>query len=696
MQFPVILPKRLIHILPTLGLLAGLAQEASADSRKVVKLDLVSDYLPHPVTVPTAGGTLDIHRVVLRGECADGTGAGVLRLDPRPAELNPFGDVVEQPGPEPGRIAFTMERATPDDRLTGWRGPDPHDTEKWNQLFELSAPSAGFPHPIRFKLGSTESDPHRLLIYTASPANSRLVQTGAPQVILLRGTPSLHSALPDRPWSGQVNLAGLYRAIDDSYHRIQLQGSLSGPGKLTLDINYWSLDAFGEPAMSTLMGISPHDVTLNTLTVADPLGLGRRLVEVRSSDPNNVNRVVLVLGPTEAAAHRLLLYEGDRVGINVPVVEPDRERLARAAAQLENVSVEEQEALEDLRRLIGYDFLYQCEEGRITELRVLEQTNLSALGPVLGKLRHLRSLKLTGELALPGLPALAQLPELIMLELDRVQISVSGALDWLRDLRQLENFSSRDCTGLDDRALQALAGFHRLRFLTIEEQGLRRERGTGGSQFTEAGLAVLAQLHSLEFLRLSCVEINDASLEHLVGLPNLREVHLSRTPVSLAGTIAFARRKPATSVRTFNMSASVKNQAYSIVVDPANESLQLGGYVDEPLLQGVTAWPSLKRLKIEVLSCQDHGLLPIADLHELESLNLGSGRQLTDAGLVHLEKLSNLRELSLRGCRQISDAGLIHLVHLSNLRTLDLQQTRVTKAGVERLQKDLPQCAIEH
>jgi len=49
---------------------------------------------------------------------------------------------------------------------------------------------------------------------------------------------------------------------------------------------------------------------------------------------------------------------------------------------------------------------------------------------------------------------------------------------------------------------------------------------------------------------------------------------------------------------------------------------------------------------------------------------------------------------SIRSVLPISDAGLAKLEGLKKLRTLELRKTNATKAGVDKLQKALPDAKI--
>jgi serine/threonine protein kinase/Leucine-rich repeat (LRR) protein len=80
----------------------------------------------------------------------------------------------------------------------------------------------------------------------------------------------------------------------------------------------------------------------------------------------------------------------------------------------------------------------------------------------------------------------------------------------------------------------------------------------------------------------------------------------------------------------------------------------------------------------------DADLVHLEALPELQTLDLASTR-VSDAGLARLQGLKQLRKLVLRQTA-IGDAGLAHLSGLSNLRELDLNGARVSDAGLAHLQ----------
>jgi hypothetical protein len=88
----------------------------------------------------------------------------------------------------------------------------------------------------------------------------------------------------------------------------------------------------------------------------------------------------------------------------------------------------------------------------------------------------------------------------------------------------------------------------------------------------------------------------------------------------------------------------------------------------------------------------DASLKGLGRLERLHTLYLG-GSRVTDAGLRELAGLKELQRLSVS--QQVTDKGLKELAGLKRLQTLHLDQTtQVTDAGVQELQRALPNCKI--
>lgn len=105
---------------------------------------------------------------------------------------------------------------------------------------------------------------------------------------------------------GSVYLAHELEVAGHRAHRIRLCGELDGSAALFLDANPCSLDRFGDPVLCTEMAVLPRPVTLTQLAVPDPLGLGRRLYEIRGL--RSVERHYLVV-PGNSARPALLVQE---------------------------------------------------------------------------------------------------------------------------------------------------------------------------------------------------------------------------------------------------------------------------------------------------------------------------------------------------------------------------------------------------
>ncbi|HLN32122.1 MAG TPA: hypothetical protein VK395_30605 [Gemmataceae bacterium] len=91
----------------------------------------------------------------------------------------------------------------------------------------------------------------------------------------------------------------------------------------------------------------------------------------------------------------------------------------------------------------------------------------------------------------------------------------------------------------------------------------------------------------------------------------------------------------------------------------------------------------------------DAGLTPLAACSRLHTLDL-AGTQVTDAVMPVLSKLTELKTLGLSNTK-VTDAGILKLKTLRNLQLLDVSSCKaVTSAGIQELQKSLPQVKILH
>ena len=109
-------------------------------------------------------------------------------------------------------------------------------------------------------------------------------------------------------------------------------GTLGGPALLHRNPNRFNFNAFGDVRGSTMMFRPPQPATLRLLPDRDPTGQGRRLFEAVLIPPQlkarqdrsglfrayyeeqaRHVRYILVVAPTTAGPHRLLIWEHGRV-----------------------------------------------------------------------------------------------------------------------------------------------------------------------------------------------------------------------------------------------------------------------------------------------------------------------------------------------------------------------------------------------
>jgi internalin A len=206
-----------------------------------------------------------------------------------------------------------------------------------------------------------------------------------------------------------------------------------------------------------------------------------------------------------------------------------------------------------------------------------------------------------------------------------------------------------------DAALRAVSDFPRLKRLYLHK-----------GQATDEGLMSLTQLTELEELMVwNAVQLTDAGIAHLAGLPKVRNVHFSN------------------------------------------------GQLGDAFLKVFSRMPNLKLLSLQGNAFSDDGLKHLAEFKQLRSLWIGMNqRPLTDAGAQHLAGLTALEELDLQGAQlsdatvaalkdlkqlrmlylnapsrggPITDASIEHLLGMSKLQNLGIQNTRLTEQGVKRL-----------
>jgi hypothetical protein len=288
---------------------------------------LESDYIPLAMRLKGDPSNREIRSVRFAGKVpSEGDGAGEIWLDTRLADLNLFGDVVRRVGPEPAPIRVELRYVATGASQTTNHALPPGDSRasRGFRLYDLVFPGGVLGGRLQLVLGTATLGPHRLLACDPAIPNQESLGKKPGHIRALHGSPSIRSALPDAPLGQEIDLTGYYTAVDGRIRRLGVRRSPRGVGALAFDPNYITFDSFGEPVMFTCIGYQPHEITLKPAEGADPLGQGRRLYRAVSKDPQNTNRVAVVLGRTETGPHRVLLYRGDQVAFIVPAYLTDR------------------------------------------------------------------------------------------------------------------------------------------------------------------------------------------------------------------------------------------------------------------------------------------------------------------------------------------------------------------------------------
>jgi hypothetical protein len=180
-------------------------------------------------------------------------------------------------------------------------------------------------------------------------------------------------------------------------------------------------------------------------------------------------------------------------------------------------------------------------------------------------------------------------------------------------------------------------------------------------------------------------------------LKNLKSLNVHHARVTVPALIRFAARSPATQIRASFMNSASETGGFAVTLQYQEQSAVFEGDIPEAALEQISAWSTLKRLRIDAMSqVTDDGVRHLAALTNLESLAMHNGHRLSNDALKHLQGLARLKELSLFACSNITDAGLAHLKSITALESLELGQTRVTHQGIALLQERLPNCAIRN
>lgn len=226
----------------------------------------------------------------------------------------------------------------------------------------------------------------------------------------------------------------------------------------------------------------------------------------------------------------------------------------------------------------------------------------------------------------------------------------------LQKLSVLPNLTGMDLSGYSiqaptDAGIAYLAAMRNLQWLKLQYVAI-----------TDQGIAALAGHPKLGDLVLDASKITDASMPVLAGLPALTSLDISSTKITGAGLAALSASK---SLRRLVIKGCSGLKAHDLVT--------------------LAQMPSLRELIMDINKFGD-GIDGLSGTN-LESLSLMSSG-LTDAGAVHLGEIKGLKTLRVWN-NDITDAAMPAIGKLTELETLYLDRTKVTDAGLTALAGNL-------
>ncbi|MBN1974168.1 MAG: hypothetical protein JW787_11050 [Sedimentisphaerales bacterium] len=226
------------------------------------------------------------------------------------------------------------------------------------------------------------------------------------------------------------------------------------------------------------------------------------------------------------------------------------------------------------------------------------------------------------------------------LQLNYTAITAKG-FGTLSNLKSLEYLTlSGDIT---DESLEVISQLRTLKGLYLYNPNLIDNR------LTDKGLAYLASLSSLEELRVDSNQFTNAGLAHVAKLTSLRYLMLYGKNFTDAG---MEYLKDSQSLRILHVG--------------------LLSLTDEALAH-IAEIPNLEAINLHRSeNITDDGIAALAKLKSLKKLDIGSSK-VTDTGLSYLQACKNLDYLTLPP-QGISDVGLTYLGQLSNLKHLDVSR----------------------
>jgi len=388
--------------------------------------------------------------------------------------------------------------------------------------------------------------------------------------------------------------------------------------------------------------------------------------------------------------------------------------------------------LEHLKNLRSLEYLnlrgdsdYYIDEGLahlagLAELRQLDirQTGLSDAGLAhIGKMTNLEDLNIADcAITNVGMAHLVGLRRLKKLDISSNPVDLSKVNDigltYFTGLTSLEELKL-PYAGITDTGLAQLSGLHSLRKLTcysrhMTDRGLVTIAGLRSladlvicaDNITDSGIESLSRCTSLKKLDLhECPKITNAGIAHLENLKSLEKLWMSNLRVTGEG---LAVLKGLRSLKDFRIDFLALGETGILHLKGLTtlERVSINytginfGNKQLALLGDLT---NLKALELHMPAedvtdpFTDEGFAHLANLKALEDLRITDIRNITDNDLRHLSSLTVLEHINLFNARKLTNTGLKYLEGLRRLRWVRLEDSGVTEAGLAQLKKKNPQ-----
>lgn len=210
---------------------------------------------------------------------------------------------------------------------------------------------------------------------------------------------------------------------------------------------------------------------------------------------------------------------------------------------------------------------------------------------------------------------------------------------------------------------------------------------------TDAGLAGLGKLKSLEILQCQQGKITSAGVSALGGLTKLKQVNFNNCPIDdlAAPTLAKLNSLVCLDVAYTKMTGKGLRLVASGLPKLANLDSDGTGVTDADM-PAFAALPQLTLLSIADTAVTDAGMKELAKSKSLGAVVL-SGTKVTDAGVVSLTRLPKLVSLTLRRL-PLTDACLTELVKVPNLLELRLGANDFTAEGLAKFAAARPKVEV--